>query len=133
MRNKIFIEASNFHVDKENGVVVCTITCNMQLYKHPAYNSMDGTLLSKIPCVGGFGRFHVKAKARCNSVDTFNEKTGKRIAESRAKIKMFAISNRVYRLCADSLRKLAVECDNSAKACTEAMLTEDNHVLELIK
>lgn len=33
------------------------------------------------------GEFTVKAKARCNNTDTFDEKKGKMIAESRAKAK----------------------------------------------
>lgn len=133
MRNRVLIEKSNFHVDEVNKVVVCTLECNMQLDKHPAWNSIDAEMFKKLPYVEWHGSFIVKAKARCNATDTFDAEVGKRIAESRAKTKMFNISNRVYKLCAEGLRKLAAECDNSAKACTDALLIENNHVLELTR
>ena len=54
-------------------------------------------------------------------------------SESRAKAKMFNISSRVYKLCSDALTKLAKECSNSSVACEQAMMIENDHVLELTK
>lgn len=133
MRNRVLIEKSSFHVDEANKVVVCTLECDMQLEKHSAWNVIDSRMFKKIPHVDWKGRFITKAKARCNAIDTFNAETGKRIAEGRAKAKMFSISSKVYKLCSDALTKLAKECSNSSVACEQAVITENNHILELIK
>lgn len=133
MRNRVLIKKSSFHVDEANKVVVCTLECDMQLEKHPAWDAIDSRMFKKIPHVDWKGRFIIKAKARCNAIDTFNAETGKRIAEGRAKAKMFSISSKVYKLCSDALTKIAKECSKSSVACKQAMVIENDHVLELIK
>lgn len=133
MRNRVLIEKSNFHVDGANKVVVCTLECDMQLFKHPAWDAIDSRMFKSIPYVSWNGKFIVKARARCNATDTFDVETGKRIAESRAKAKMFNISSRVYKLCSDALTKMAKECSNSSVACEQAMMIENDHVLELTR
>lgn len=133
MRNRVLIKKSSFHVDEANKVVVCTLECDIQLEKHPAWNAIDNGMFKKIPYVNWSGEFITKAKARCNATDTFNAETGKRIAESRAKAKMFSISSKVYKLCSDALTKLAKECSKSSVACEQAMMIENDHVLELTR
>ncbi len=133
MRNRILIKKSSFHVDETNKVVICTLECSMQLNKHSAWNSIDGEMFKNIPYVSWSGEFVTKAKARCSATDTFNAETGKRIAESRAKAKMFSISSKVYKLCSDALTKMAKECSKSSIACSQAMMIENDHVLELTR
>ena len=133
MRNRVLIEKSTFYVDKANKVVICTLECDMQLNKHPAWDAIDYRMFKNFPNAHYYGKFTVKAKARCNATDTFDVETGKRIAESRAKAKMFNISSRVYKLCSDALTKLAKECSNSSVACEQAMMIENDHVLELTR
>ena len=133
MRNRVLIEKSTFYVDETNKVVVCTLECDMQLNKHPAWDAIDYRMFENFPNAHRYGKFTVKAKARCNATDTFDVETGKRIAESRAKAKMFNISSRVYKLCSDALTKLAKECSNSSVACEQAMMIENDHVLELTR
>lgn len=133
MRNRVLIEKSTFYVDEVNKVVVCTLECDMQLNKHPAWDAIDYRMFENFPNAHRYGKFTVKAKARCNATDTFDVETGKRIAESRAKAKMFNISSRVYKLCSDALTKLAKECSNSSVACEQAMMIENDHILELTK
>ena len=133
MRNRVLIKRSNFYVDEANKVVVCILECDMQLYKHPAWNTIDCKMFKSVPYVSWDGKFIVKAKARCNATDTFDIETGRMIAESRAKAKMFNISSRVYKFCSDALTKLAKECSNSSVACNLAMTIENEHVLELTR
>lgn len=133
MKNRVLIEESNFHVDEENKVVVCTLKCNMQLEKHPAWDSITRKMFKKLHYVDWRGKFIVKAKARCNTIDTFDVEVGKRIAESRAKVKMFRVACVVYRLCEDALYTLEKECRISSDACFLAMSKEADHVRELIK
>lgn len=133
MRNRVLIEKSTFYVDEVNKVVVCTLECDMQLNKHPAWDAIDCRMFKNFPNAHCYGKFTVKAKARCNATDTFDVETGRMIAESRAKAKMFNISSRVYKLCSDALIKLAKECSNSSVACEQAMMIENDHVLELTR
>ena len=133
MRNRVLIEKSTFYVDEANKVVICALECDMQLNKHPAWDAIDYRMFENFPNAHRYGKFTVKAKARCNATDTFDVETGKRIAESRAKAKMFNISSRVYKLCSDALTKLAKECSNSSVACEQAMMIENDHVLELTR
>lgn len=134
MKNRVLIKKSSFHVDEENKVVVCVLECDMQMFKHPAWNSISADMFAKkLPYVSWDGKFIVKAKARCNATDTFDTEVGKRIAESRAKVKMFKVAGRVYDLCEEGLYILAKECSKSSDACLLAMRKEEEHVSELTK
>ena len=133
MKNRVLITESNFHVDESNKVVVCTLHCDLQLHKHPAWGSIDSEMFKSLPNVSWSGKFIVKAKTRCNPSDTFNTEVGKRIAESRAKVKMFNTACKAYRRCKDAFADLSQECQKSYQACVAAMNIEDNHVNELIK
>lgn len=133
MKNRVHIKERKFHVSKENKVVVCELACTMQLYKHPAYLFINGSMWKrKFPNVDWEGNFVVRAKARCNNMDTFDEKKGKMIAESRAKTKMFNIAGKVWLKCSECFEALSAECLGTAKACMEERGIEAKHVCELI-
>lgn len=132
MRNGVMIVNTKFNVDAENKVVVCELKCDLQLEKHPAWLVINPSMWEKkFPDIGFDGGFTVKAKARCNSIDTFDEKKGKMIAESRAKAKMFSVASRVWKSCAEALHIAAVKCGLTSGACSEAENIEENHVKEL--
>ena len=134
MRNRTNIVTTKpvFKVDSVNKVVVCTLKCDLQLFSHPAWRCMDtDAFTKKLPCVSHTGRFEVKAKARCNSSDIFNEETGKRIAESRAKAKMFRTAEKVYNLCNKYLLKMAMACIITERNCCQARLVEEDHIRDL--
>ena len=134
MKNRVLITDTKFHVDTENKVVVCELKVDMQMQKNSAYYVVNRSMWRKrLPYVNWDGQFTVRAKARCNASDTFDETVGKRIAESRAKVKMFNTAWKVYRECEDALVDLAQECQKSSQACVAAMNIEDNHVLELTR
>lgn len=134
MRNRVRITETKFHVDTTNKVVVCELECDMQMHKHPAWPIIDSTMWKKkFPNVSYDGEFTVKAKARCNASDTFDETIGKRIAESRAKTKMFKTASKVWRLCSEELSKLSKQCALSAASCIDSMFIEHKHVKELVQ
>lgn len=123
---------TKFNVDAENKVVVCELECDLQLEKHPAWLVINPSMWGKkFPDIGYDGEFTVKAKARCNSQDTFDEKKGKMIAESRAKAKMFSVASRVWKSCTEALHIAAAKCGITSDACSEAENIEENHVKEL--
>ena len=97
MRNRVKITKANYIVNPEKKVVVCVLECNMQLQKHPAWCDIYPNMWANLPLVDNNGTFKVRAIARCNEEDTFDEEAGKRIAESRAKGKAFATAAKVYK------------------------------------
>lgn len=132
MKNRIHVTKTTFRVDEVNKVVICSLECDMQMYKHPAYGCFTDMAFDKrMPFVKWNGEFTVRAKARCNATDTFDVEKGKRLAESRAKAKMFSVAERVWQEVEQYLAKMANECARTALACTLAKDIEGNHVKEL--
>lgn len=79
----------NYYINKENGVVVCTLRCAATaaiLYVNDHF--MQGNLAIYSESFKEDERFHMPRKftgvARCSVNDEFNEEVGKRIARQRA-------------------------------------------------
>lgn len=134
MKNGVRITDAKFNVDTVNKVVVCELNCDLQLDKHPAWLAINPSMWEKkFPNIDWKGSFTVKAKARCNDMDTFDEKKGKMIAESRAKAKMFNIAFRIWKDCAKALKNASVKCMTTSTACMGALQIEADHVAELVE
>lgn len=132
MRNRVMITNTKFIVDSVNKVIVCELRCNLQLDKHPAWRALDIAMwVKRFPYIDYKGDFTVKAKVRCNNIDTFDERKGKMIAESRAKVKMFSIASRLWKDCSDAINTMAIQCSATSKSCLDAEIIERNHVREL--
>ena len=78
--------------------------------------------------------FRVKGKSKCSDEDTFNEVIGKRIAESRAKTKMYkTISSIYYELFNMSVKlsnELLSKFNNSKALVTKEMLHTYNLITD---
>lgn len=132
-RNRVKTE-SNFIVKEENKVVVCIMDVSMQLEKSEVWRYIDSDFYSKkAPMVNYNGEFRVTAKARCNSEDTFDIETGKRIAESRAKAKAFRIAKNVWKCIAKSFINNAKIAEQMMNNCTLAEEIENKHTEKLIE
>ena len=132
MKNRVLIVKEQFHVDEKNKTVVCTLNCNVQEYKHVDVSYMCGNMYEKSG-VSFTGHFTVKAKARCNASDTFDEVVGKRIAESRAKAKAYKVAARFWKNSANVFKGVIASCEYAEKACLKALEVENKHVEELTK
>lgn len=132
MRNRVKITKANYIVNPEKKVVVCVLECDMQLYKHPAWDYIYCNMWANLPLVDNMGTFKVRAIARCNEEDAFNEEAGKRIAESRAKGKAFATAAKVYKEIEKYFLNCAALVDESVEACEQAVKVEKAHVELLI-
>lgn len=123
---------SKFIVKPENKVVVCNMSVDMQIYKSGGYRCIDPnwwtTKFSKVNC---YGEFTVTAIARCNSEDTFDEATGKKIAESRAKAKAFKTATNVWLCITKGLKEQANIAGTMAKNCELVREVEVKHVEKL--
>ena len=123
---------SKFIVKPENKVVVCNMSVDMQIYKSGGCRCIDPnwwtTKFSKVNC---YGEFTVTAIARCNSEDTFDEATGKKIAESRAKAKAFKTATNVWNCIAKGLKRQANIAGTMARNCELVREVEVKHVEKL--
>lgn len=77
------------------------------------------------------GGFRVTAKARCNSEDTFDVETGKRIAESKAKAKAFRIAKNVWKCIAEKFVNNAKVAEQMMNNCALAEEIENKHTERL--
>lgn len=132
MRNRVKITKANYIVNPEKKVVVCILECDMQLCKHPVWGDIYPSMWANLPFVGMNGTFKVKAIARCNEEDTFDEEAGKRIAESRAKGKAFATAAKVYKEIEKYFLNCAALVNESVEACEQTVKVEKAHVELLI-
>lgn len=123
---------SKFIVKPENKVVVCNMSVDMQLFDSKLWNHIDPAWwATKAPMVNDFGEFIVTAKARCNSDDTFDEATGKKIAESRARSKAFKTAKNVWDCIAKGFVENAKMAEVMTKNCAAVEEIEVNHVKKL--
>lgn len=125
MRNRVKITKANYIVNPEKKVVVCVLECNMQLQKHPAWCDIYPNMWANLPLVDNNGTFKVRAIARCNEEDTFDEEAGKRIAESRAKGKAFATAAKVYKEIEKYFLNCAALVNESVEACEQTVKVEE--------
>ena len=132
MRNRVKITKANYIVNPEKKVVVCVLECDMQLRKHPAWCDIYPNMWANLPLVETDGTFKVRAIARCNEEDAFDEGAGKRIAESRAKGKAFATAAKVYKEIEKYFLNCAALVNESVEACEHTVTVEEAHVELLI-
>lgn len=132
MRSRVKITKANYIVNPEKKVVVCVLECDMQLQKHPAWCDIYPNMWANLPLIDNNGTFKVRAIARCNEEDTFDEEAGKRIAESRAKGKAFATAAKVYKEIEKYFLNCAALVNESVKACEQTVKVEKAHVELLI-
>lgn len=132
MRNRVKITKANYVVNPEKKVVVCVLECDMQLKKHPAWQNIYPNMWANLPFVSNNGTFKVRAIARCNEEDSFDEEAGKRIAESRAKGKAFATAAKVYKEIEKYFLNCAALVNESVEACEQTVEVEEAHVELLI-
>lgn len=134
MKNGIKIKKIDYIVNSEEKIVVCLMKCEIRWDNGSPYVYIAPYMWQKsLPHINRAGEFTVKAIARCNNLDTFDEKTGKRIAESRAKKKVFSTAAKFYLKLGEFYLKYITITSNVAKACLQAEEVEDSHIQALLK
>lgn len=116
MKTGIKEVSSKYFIDEQKGVVVCLIG---------GYTSF----LSDDLCQP----FEVKGIARCHKEDKFDETRGCRLAESRAKYKMFKLAESRARHLKKQLSNLASEVDAKINSNITCQNKEAKHLEELNK
>lgn len=114
-------------------VIICELTFDLDfdvrddlIINYPEILKKQGINLD--PC-----NITVTGKAKCHDFDKFNAILGKKIAESRAKIKMFKFLNRINKFVADRLEEMHREFQckevNNLYCCAH----ENTHLNKLLK
>lgn len=133
MKNRVRIIKKEFKVDEKNKVVVCELLFTLQLLGSEAIpNIMDipGRMAKEAVSMGD--TLVCRGKARCSSDDTFDKTVGCRIAECRAKTKMFKVARNVWKALGDDLVERAASCCVLGDACDTAMDIEMEHLKKLL-
>ena len=134
MRNRVHVVKSEYKVNSEKGIVICILECETGVDRTDVWNTVSHNWWKrKLPLVNFYGKFTVKAIARCNGVDKFDEVIGKRIAESRAKTKAYRTAHKFWSICAKNLGNMVKFCNSTASACSIAFCKEEDHVKKLCK
>lgn len=109
MRTSIKNIESKYYIDEQEGVTVCVLT---------GYTNL----------LGEFEKFEVKGISRCHKDDVYDEVHGCRLAESKAKLKMFKLAekraDRVYR----ELSNMASEMSAIKSANLACQEVENRHL-----
>lgn len=131
MKNKVHVYKREFKVFPEKGIVVCILQCDTQISETPFWFILEHKWWRKMHKVSSMGHFTVVAKAKCSTSDVFDEVIGKRIAESRAKCKAYAIASKLWDICGDKIYDMVNFCRFTAKGCRFARAAEAKHVIDL--
>lgn len=135
MRNRCRVLKEVYKVDEAKKTIVCILTFDMQLDKaatdlvYPLVfvsNKENGTL-------GQAGIYTVLGISKCHPDDTFDVVKGKRIAQSKAKLKMYRKAATVWKSIGESLTISRVDILSRYNVCFRAAIEEKEHIKDLDK
>lgn len=133
MKNRVRIIKKEFKVNEKNKVVVCELLFTLQLLGSEAIpNMMDIPGRMAKEAVSMRDTLVCRGKARCSNDDTFDETVGRRIAECRARMKMFKVARNVWRTLGEDLAGRELSCRVLSNACNIAIDIEMWHLGELL-
>lgn len=134
-----YIESQEYKykVIPEKGLVICECTVKLDWYKLP-YNIWEHIALKTLEKYNkslgtSWPEFKIRAIAKTHPSDTFDEKTGKRIAKSKVNIKLYRMLEHCVKLMADELYKTAYFATRYKESIYELRLRELDHLKELSK
>lgn len=133
MKTKLGFFKIKYKVDKENRVIICTVSCDTNIIKVPSYaiDIYREKIMPKLNMCNTFGVFTISAKSRCHIDDEWDEIKGKRIAESKVKKKAFKIALRIWCLLTQELNKASNITDELFFANYNAYIRECEHLKKL--
>ena len=139
MKNRITILNREYKIDKTKGTIVCILTCAPNFKNindvwgfgwgdlHP-WTKKFPTYFTKKSHKFGYCAFTVIGKAKCNEVDTFNEITGRRIAESKARLKAYKVGEYIWECFQNMFEDYLYACIKTKEACKEEFNNELYHL-----
>lgn len=132
---KTTVEYVNVKFTQEGNTITCDLVSNIRFDKvknmecfvemYDVYAYLQKVCDSK-------GRFivHTRGTAKCGPNDTFDFETGKRLAHTRAQMKVFERAAEFYD---EIIKRASIDIDNTATNCFISMLKCENHIQDLIE
>ena len=125
-RHKLKMEQPKYIIHPFNKAVVCIIECSIPSLP---YNEEIHRKFSELSYCN---EFTVKAVAKCNNKDTYDEKAGMRIAESRAKFKALSKAHKIMLHYQEIMSKEYNVINNSIEFFADELCKEKHHINKLI-
>lgn len=132
----VTIVDKKFIYNEEKKTITCILKCSLNTYRFWNKYSIDANhswWKHHLPKVNSSGDFTTIGIAICNDIDTYNEETGRRIAESRAKVKVYATANKFYSIVANKIQTYLDIMEYKERACALIQSFEEKHVQDLIE
>lgn len=129
------IYSITYNINREKKTTTCFITCAINTCTLPM--SIRGCFSGTLTKAGNkildqdYSLFKIIGTVRCHEDDTFDEKVGKRLAESKAKKILFDTTRRYWSEVYHTLHKCAREVHSIVIANQNAENGEENHFKEL--
>lgn len=133
MKNGVKINKINYIINPEEKIIICIMQCCIDYYKTlPKVDIFRSIWGHKLPYIGHQGTFTVKAIAKCSEGDIFDEKIGKKLAESRANLKAFKIATKFYGVIHSYYASRTYEVFTMQKILAKSVESEENYLKTLI-
>lgn len=131
MKNRCKVLKTTYKVDENNKTVVCIINWDMQVHKSPIpYWIFTEAKCNEALMIGNTS----VGISKCHPDDTFDVVKGKRIAESKAKAKMYRKAAKVWDKTFKFLTiKWLADIHNRHSSCITAYCGELAHIENLDK
>ena len=130
MKNRCKVLKTTYKVDEANKTIVCIINWDMQPEKSP----IPFWVFTEAKCNNALTTNTSVGISKCHLDDTFDVVKGKRIAESKAKAKMYRKAAKVWDKTFKFLTmKWLIDIHNRQTACVKAYCGELAHIKDLDK
>lgn len=121
-----------FYTNKDKGTVVCKIQGILTGFSGEVENFLvENNKATSISIEDDFAIMEFMGKAKCCPGDIFDEKTGKQIAESRAKMKVYATLQQIASKAAEFYNQQATVATDTRDKYLRILSTEAGRVNKL--
>lgn len=125
-RYKMTMRVKKYIIHEHNKTVTCIMECD---FPNLPYNER----IDKKFNLEFFNEFTVRGVAKCRPGDTYDEQTGCRIAESKAKLKAFKKGEKIMRTYYENVLSEMCNTEHSIRFFEEEYRREYCHYRKLVK
>lgn len=125
-RYKMTMKVKKYIVHEHNKTITCIMECAFPTLPY------NGRIIKKFD-LEFFNTFTVRGVAKCRPGDTYDEQTGCRIAESKAKLKAFKKAEKIMRTYYDNVLSEMCNTKHSISFFEEEYRREACHYSRLVK
>lgn len=131
MKSSVVILNKTTLINEKKRTVVCILKCKIITDTTNTGIFFGEDAFKKMSCINDKLKFTVIGKAKCSKEDTFDAKLGTRIAESKAKAKMFITTGKFWSSIEENLIKVQKKIHDKVNINNILSEREAKHVEEL--